>query len=407
MSMKGQYFRAMALLLCAVLALGLCACSTGAGAGQEASAGVTVDEQAQETSYPPTLQEDGGKLRIGLLDINEYEPASIYLYYVLQGLKNEGWIEFDTLPFTETSMDVVAMVQALSEMDLGPYVEFVGDAAYYSEYQSEEEIVASMQAHIDSEEGLDIILAMGTDPGLFMQRHSDLDVNVLVCMATDPVASGIIDSTEDSGDPQVWAQVEPLPYYRQIKFYHNIIPFENIGMVYTDPVIAGIPDYQDGAEELGIEITGVLVQEQGDLTNEQYADVLLGTYESLLRQNIDAYMLNADLVTSDMELAPLIEPFLEAGIPVFVQDGENYVREGALLLVASTDNEGVGQFVAETIAQVASGVQPGDIPCEYVSSPYMSINLDTAKRIGFRPSFEILLSCETIYSSTAEGGMGA
>lgn len=82
MSMKGQYFRAMALLLCAVLALGLCACSTGAGAGQEASVGVTVDEQAQETSYPPTLQEDGGKLRIGLLDINEYEPASIYLYYV-------------------------------------------------------------------------------------------------------------------------------------------------------------------------------------------------------------------------------------------------------------------------------------------------------------------------------------
>ena len=37
----------------------------------------------------------------------------------------------------------------------------------------------------------------------------------------------------------------------------------------------------------------------------------------------------------------------------------------------------------------------------------MSINLDTAKRIGFRPSFEILLSCETIYSSTAEGGTGA
>ncbi|MGI5883637.1 MAG: ABC transporter substrate binding protein [Candidatus Spyradocola sp.] len=398
--------RVLSLLLCMVLVVGLCACTSGSVSGQEASVGVTVDGQGQEASYPPTLQEDGGKLRIGLLDINEYEPASIYLYYVIQGLKNEGWIEFDTLPFTETSMDVVAMVQALSEMDLGPYVEFVGDAAYYSEYQSEEEIVASMQAHIDSEEGLDIILAMGTDPGLFMQRHSDLDVNVLVCMATDPVASGIINSTEDSGDPQVWAQVEPLPYYRQIKFYHNIIPFENIGMVYTDPVVAGISDYQNGADELGIQITGELVQEQGDMTNEEYADLLLDTYDSLIERNIDAYMLNADLVTSDMELAPLIEPFLSAGIPVFVQDGENYVREGALLLVASTDNEGVGQFVAETIAQVASGVQPGEIPCEYVSSPYMSINLDTAKRIGFRPSFEILLSCETIYSSTAEGGAG-
>ena len=33
--------------------------------------------------------------------------------------------------------------------------------------------------------------------------------------------------------------------------------------------------------------------------------------------------------------------------------------------------------------------------------------IDAAKRIGFRPSFEILLSCETIYSSTVEGGTGA
>lgn len=405
--MKHNVCRLLMLLLCAALLLPLCACQSGGAEGGEASVGVTVGQTGGEGDIPPALQPDGGKLRIGLLDINEYEPASIYLYYVLQGLKNEGWIEFDSLPFTETSMDVVAMVQALSEMDLGPYVEFVGDAAYYSEYQSEEEIVQSLRAHIDSEEGLDIILAMGTDPGLFMQRHSDLDINVLVCMATDPVASGIIDSTEDRGDPQVWAQVEPLPYYRQIKFYHNIIEFANIGMVYTDPVVVALSDYQRGAEELGVELTGVLVPEQGSMSNEAYADLLRSTYEDLIARGVDAYMLNADLVTSDMDLASLIEPFLAAGIPVFVQDGENYVRDGALLLVASTDNQGVGQFVAETIARVATGTQPGDIPCEYVSSPYMSLNLDTAKRIGFRPGFEILLSCETIYSSAAEGGEAA
>lgn len=201
--------------------------------------------------------------------------------------------------------------------------------------------------------------------------------------------------------------MEPLPYYRQIKFYHNIIPFENIGMVYTDPVIAGIPDYQDGAEELGIEITGALVQEQGDLTNEQYADVLLGTYESLLRQNIDAYMLNADLVTSDMELAPLIEPFLEAGIPVFVQGRRELRARGRAAARGLDRQRGRGPVRRRDDRPGRKRRAAGGYPLRIRLLALHEHQPDTAKRIGFRPSFEILLSCETIYSSTAEGGMGA
>lgn len=359
------------------------------------SAAAEAGQKSAEAQYTPIAQEDGGKLRIGLLDINEYEPASTYLYYVLEGLKEDGWIDYETLPFTTTNMDVVSMMQALSEMDLGPYIEFVGEAAYYMEYESEEEIVQRMQAEIDSEEGLDIILAMGTEPGLFMKEH-DLNVNTLVCMATDPVAAGIIPSADDSGDPQLWAQVETLPYARQLRYYHSIIPFENIGMVYTDPLIVDLNGYEIGAEELGITIT------KRQITEETAADVsqLQAIYQELIEEEkIDAYMLNANLIGSDVDVAALLEPFMEAGVPFFVQDGENYVESGGLLLVASTDNVGVGRFVAETIEQIAQGALPGDIPGEYVSSPYISLNLDTARRIGFQPDFDLLLACETIYSS--------
>ena len=200
--------------------------------------------------------------------------------------------------------------------------------------------------------------------------------------------------------------MEPLPYYRQIKFYHNILPFENIGMVYSDPVVAAIADYESGAEELGVTITKVQIEATSVQTQAEanaFSAELEAIYRDLIdNRHIDAYLLNADLLSSNMDVKPLLKLFADAGIPVFVQDGENYVREGALLLVASTDNQGVGQFVAQVIAQVAHGVQPGDIPCEYVSSPYMSINLDTAKAIGFRPSFEMLLSCETIHSSATD-----
>lgn len=400
--MKVQFRRVLALVLAAMLCLAVTACTSGQGGEDtQAQTGVTTSSAQQGEEYAPVAQPNGEKLRIGVLDIDPYEPASTYFYYVLQGLKNEGWITFDSLPFDETSMDIKSMVQELSKMDLGPYIEFVGDAVYYLAYEEEADIEASMRAHIESAKGLDVVLAMGTDPGLFMRKY-DIPVNTLVCMATDPVASGIINSVEDSGNPRVWAQVEPTPYYRQIKFYHNIYPFENVGMVYSDAVVAGVPDYQNGADELGIIITGVQITDDWKTETEEeiaaYTDYLIGVYEDLIDSGIDAYVLNADLLTGDMDVKKLLKPFDEAGIPVFVQDGENYVREGALLLVASTDNQGVGQFVAEVIAKVAHGVNPGDIPCEYVSSPYMSINLGTAKKIGFRPSFELLLSCETIYT---------
>ena len=198
----------------------------------------------------------------------------------------------------------------------------------------------------------------------------------------------------------MWAQIEPSPYERQLKYYHSILPFEHIAMVYADPIIAGIPDYEKAAAELGVTMTTIEVDEETAADEEKLADV----YSELLTQDIDALMLCAGLITSDMDSAALLEPFTDAGIPVFVQDGENYVEAGALLLVASTDNAGVGRFVAETIEQIACGTAVSEIPMEYVSSPYISLNLETAERIGFQPDFNLLLACETIYPKrTTEG----
>lgn len=371
-----------------------------AGCGEnetDVSAMAEQTVQRVEKTVQPMQQEDSSKLRIGLLDINEYEPASTYLYYVLEGLKEDGWLTYDTLPFTETSMDVVAMVEALSEMNLGPYIEFVGDAAYYMDYESEDAIVQSMQEHIDSPQGLDIILAMGTDPGIFMKER-DLDVNTLVCMATDPVSAGIISSADNSGDPQLWAQVESLPYERQLEYYYSIIPYEHLGLLCSDPDVVGLSYIADAAEKMGIGLT-VYPLNDSEANNEA---VLIERNRALVEDGVDAYFLTADLIGSDMDVAAILEPLIEADIPVFVQDGENYVEQGALMLVASTDYVGVGRFVASTIEQVACGTAPGDISGEYVSSPYISINLDTARAIGFQPNFELLLACETIYSSETD-----
>lgn len=389
----------LAVMLCA-FALGGCESDGGAAEAQGVILERSIGAQAHTT---PMQKPGGGKFRVGLVDTDEYEPASTYFYHVLMGLKNLGWITYDELPFTQedlfdtASIDVQKMMRYLDSMNLGDYVEFVGDAAYLINYDGEAETEQGLRGHIASEAGLDLVLAMGTAPGQFL-GPLNLDVPVLVCMSTDPVAAGIVGASDYSGDSGVWAQVEPSPYYRQIKFYYNTIPFTNVGMVYNDPVIAGIPDYERGARELGVKITGAQIEKPDDADAAAYTEQLLSVYRRMIAADgIDAYILNADLYTSAMPTEELLRPFVEAGIPVFVQDGENYVRDGAMMLVASTDNQGVGQFVAQTMAQVFRGENAGGLLQEYVSSPYMSLNLDTAKSIGFQPSFAMLLSCESIY----------
>lgn len=57
--------------------------------------------------------------------------------------------------------------------------------------------------------------------------------------------------------------------------------------------------------------------------------MLKGTYEDMVKQDgIDAFLLNTDMIKDEKRIKPLLSLFYDADIPVFVQNGEFYVREG-------------------------------------------------------------------------------
>ena len=85
---------------------------------------------------------------------------------------------------------------------------------YVLAYEEEDEIAADLEKRVEEGE-IDLIITTGTSAGVFV-KDLNLPVPMIDFSATDPVASGIIDSaTEGSGNPNVWAQVEPsLPLSR-------------------------------------------------------------------------------------------------------------------------------------------------------------------------------------------------
>ena len=349
----------------------------------------------------PTVKSDGTKFRIAYVDIDPYPVTGEALYYVIESLKEDGWIEYDTLPFEIENVNAKELILWLADRDLGPYIEFVKEATYYTKYDSEETIKKSLTKQC--EEGkIDLILAMGTQPALLVKSFG-LEVPMIVYGCVDPVRAGIVKDNAYSGEPYVWAQVDTKGANRQLQFYYDTIPFKNIGMVYNDEVTASIADYEQVAKENHFDITKVKIDklvsdESKDV--EAYYNQLTQIYDDLVvHQKIDAYLLNTDVIIDEERTQELLKVFTENKIPVFVQIGEGYVKNGALMQVSPREYKGLGYFISNRIGCILNGAKPDELLQEYANSPFLSINLDTAEKIGFIPSFEMMLSSENIYVS--------
>lgn len=359
---------------------------------------------AKQSKFPssPVKKPGGGKFRIAYVDIDEYPASGSMLYYVIESLKQDGWIQYDSLPVSADNVDAKALINWLSKRDLGPYIEFVGSANYYLAYEGEEAVGKSLTDHVKNKKDIDLIFAMGTWPGKFV-KSLNLDAPLMVYGSVDPVGAGIIKSAEDSGSKNIWAQVDPSAFSRQLQFYYDTLHFKNIGMVYNDEIVASIPDYEKTASANGFKITKVKIsklESSKQADKDRYYSNLKEIYRKLISEDkIDAYLINTDVITDDSRMKDLFQMFYEDKIPIFVQVGDNYIKNGAFMQVSPRDYKGLGAFISNRLGAVFNGVKIGDLPQEYTSSPYLSLNLDVAEKIGFKPSFEMLLSCEYIYTS--------
>jgi len=116
-----------------------------------------------------------------------------------------------------------------------------------------------------------------------------------------------------------------------------------------------------------------------------------------LSREVDAMYMTVYPGSRKFDMLPrLLEPFYQNSIPVFSQLKQE-VQYGALISVADSDFIGIGQFGAEAVARVLNGESTGGLPQVYESTPYIVLNLEVAKKIGYRPPFEILLVADKIH----------
>ncbi len=362
-------------------------------------------EEPEKIVPAPHTKEDGSRYRLAYVDYDEYLPASKQLGYILEGLEEYGWIKEGSLPFTAEEIDkeelsTKQLYERLLTADLGDYIEFAEGGFFYLGYDDQDEVAKVLKERAGKD--IDLVITFGTSSGVFV-KGLELPIPMVDFSATDPVASGIIDSaTEGTGNPNVWAQVEASVPLRQMKYYHSLKPFKKLGMIiYGDEIVSGVPDVMKASEEIGFSVVKYNIDVRSRETQEEldeYYAMVKKEFERMSEEGIDAFFFTADLVNDPDHLAEMFEPLYEKNIPVYAMDDVNNVHKGALMIISAYDYVNVGRFVADALTHILDGEEAGGLPCIYTSAPYICLNLDIARRIDYPLDFAFLVSCDEIYT---------
>jgi len=352
-------------------------------------------KQSDSTFTTEPCDNDGEPFCIAVLD--EYpaiESSYLWLKGMLLKFQSMGYID-ESIDFSKAPEDFDGLYDYLLKQDIGDYISFDKELYYLDTSSDNSELIKKLTQKVDSGD-IDVIACTGTSPGVFL-KELDLDVPFLVGMASDPVASGIIESSINTGDENIWALVEPNPMKRQFIAYHDLFNFKNFGILYLKEYedILFINSYEEAAEELGVKFTKAWVNE-ADWDRSDYPELLKKKVRELVNKGIDAFMISIAVLPDDD--ASLLSSILEEeGIPYLVTDGNYIVETGGLFCIGCYDYEGYGNMEAMVMSDIFHGEKAGDQPCVYVSSPVLALNLSTAKKIGMKTEFTFLQTLDLVY----------
>lgn len=360
----------------------------------------TIDAAGGQLSnkYGPILN-NNRKWRIGFCESEPYVDYASNLYYLVKGMEEAGWISgIENLPFKEGQDDTLTMWNWLATHDVGKYVQFVRDARYDLKDMGDTNGI-SVITRLQRKKDIDLMIVTGTVAGIALAK-SNHSVPTLIFSTSDPVGAGIIKSPDDSGRDNVWAHVDQGQFRRQIQVFHDIFKFKKLGLVFEDTELGrnyiAYNDIKTIAKEGGFKLVSYNVKEPTDISDKwRYYWDLRGAYYELVNQ-VDAMLLTVSPIESKM-LSDLITPFYQHRIPVFSQAGAMEVQYGALMSITQNDYPNLQKFAAETIAKVFHGVKPRRLPQIFESTPRIILNLEVAKKIGYKPSFDILYVADEIY----------
>lgn len=365
----------------------------------------------ENNTHPPLKKEylqqhkPAKKWRVAYIEGGNYTDYQNILVATTKALANLGLIANGNAPIPATADDTRPIWEWLVQHAGGDQIEFLKDGYYSANWDKDQRALnkEALLKRIREKGDVDIVLAFGTWAGIDMREEKKIPVFSL--SVTDAVQAGIVQSIDDSGQDNLHAAIDPNRYQRQLFVFHDLFKFKTLGIVYEDSPEGRSDVSLDALEKtsatLGVELVRCTT-ELNVLPEQSFAN--LKQCLTTLSKQAEAVYLTTNSGMQWNKMKDLLQPLIDAGIPSFSQSGIDETKLGVLMSLSQNSFASEGQFGADSIAKVMSGIKPRDLSQVFDSPIGMVLNLEMARRIGWTPSFEVLLAVDAIYYDIKNAG---
>jgi outer membrane protein TolC len=233
------------------------------------------------------------------------------------------------------------------------------------------------------------VVTLGSIGSHLLARQSEPPKPAIAGVVIDASWQGIPQREGASGVRGLAYVDESYAVGTTIADFHRLIPFHKLAVLLDRDLLAAIPQLRSNAATLvraaGAETAVVPVGAQAD--------------EALaaLPADADAVYLTVLPSMSEAELQRLIAGLNRRKLPTLAILAEPDVRLGALASYEPPENWlRRARRVAVDLQRILAGEDAGTLPVRLVSAPRLTINLATARQIGFSPGWSVLTEADLI-----------
>lgn len=355
---------------------------------------------AQVFPTKPAAKPDGAKWRIGYFESGDYSEYPRTLRVTVEGLQKLGWLSLPAMP---DGLSGRQMWEFLADNARSDTLEFVRDAWWQPgnfDAAQRPAVREAIKQRLSTRRDIDLIIAMGTWAGQDMAAMGT-PVPTIVASTSDAIGARITRSAQDSGQDNLHARVQPERYQRQVRLFHEIVPFKRLGLVYEDSpegrTYSAVEAVEQVAREQHFEVLTCNAPSNG-IPPEVATRNAMECYAKLAPQ-VDAAYVTAHQGVTPASIDTVAEILRQARVPSFSMLGSEEVKHGLLLSLAQADYSYVGLFYAETMARIFNGAKPRDLSQVWIDPAKIALNLETARVIGFDPPVDILLAADEVYEA--------
>lgn len=233
-----------------------------------------------------------------------------------------------------------------------------------------------------------VVVTMGVVASHLLARGGEPPKPAIAATVIDATWQDVPQRDDASGVRRLAYVDESYAVSTTVADFHRLIPFRRLAVLFDPDLLEGIPQLGSNAVTLvrsaGAE--AAIVPARGG------ADQILAA----IPEGVDAVYLPPLIGISTEELSRLLAGLTARRLPTLSYLAED-VPLGALASYESPENWlRRARRVAVDLQRILAGEDAGTLPVKLLSAPRLTLNLATARRIGFSPGYSLLTDAELV-----------